>query len=486
MKNELKTMVKAWARKAMPFCFLTLLPVTAQAQTDPTIMTINGQPVSRSEFEYSYNKNNAEGVIDKKSIDEYVDLFINYKLKVQAALDAHLDTLTSFKKEFATYRDQQTRPSMVTDADVEQAAHEYYDNMVKQIGPKGLFSCSHILIRLNQNASDAEQAAAKNRADSVYNVLKKGADFAELAKKVSQDPGSARNGGQLPLAAKGSFVTEFEQAALALKDGELSQPVQTPFGYHIIKMKGRQDVEPYDSIGPRIVQFLEQRGVRDQIVDKKIEEMVAASNGQLTKESLMEARADSMQMVDPELKNLIREYHDGLLLFEISNKNVWDKGAKDEAGQAQYFKKNKKKYKWVVPHFKGISYHVKDAADIAAVRNCVKKLPFDQWADKLRQEFNKDSVIRIRVKKGIFKQGDDVLVDHDVFKKDTTVTPMKDYPYHATFGKKLTAPENYTDVRSQVIADYQEALEKEWVATLRKKYTVVVNKDVLATVNKHN
>ena len=79
---------------------LTLLPLGAMAQDDPTIMTINGQPVSRSEFEYSFNKNNSEGVIDKKSVEEYVDLFVNYKLKVQAALDERFDTLTSFKKEF--------------------------------------------------------------------------------------------------------------------------------------------------------------------------------------------------------------------------------------------------------------------------------------------------------------------------------------------------------------------------------------------------
>lgn len=485
MKNELKIVMKEWTKRVLPITLFAFLPLVSSAQADPVIMTINGQPVNRSEFEYSYNKNNSEGVIDKKSINEYVDLFVNYKLKVQAALDAQLDTLTSFKKEFATYRDQQIRPTMVTDAEVEASAHEYYDNMVKQIGPKGLFSCSHILLRLDQDADNATQTAVKNRADSIYNALLKGADFAELAKKMSQDPGSGRNGGQLPLAAKGSFVPEFESAALALKDGELSKPVQSPFGFHIIKMHGRQDVEPYDSIGPRIIQFLEQRGVRDQIVNKKIDEMVAASNGRLTKESLMEQRADSMQVQDLELKNLIREYHDGLLFFEISNQMVWDKASKDEAGQAQFFKKNKKKYKWDDPHFKGISYHVKDKADLVAVRNCIKKLPFDQWAEKLRQEFNGDSVIRIRVKKGVFKRGDDVAVDHDIFGVDTTVTPMKDYPYYATFGKKLKAPENYTDVRSQVIADYQEMLEKEWVADLRRKYPVVVNKDVLATVNKH-
>lgn len=460
--------------------------VQAQTQNDPVIMTINGQPVTRSEFEYSYNKNNTDGVIDKKSIDEYVDLFVNYKLKVQAALDAQLDTLSSFRKEFATYRDQQIRPSLVTDADVEKEARDYYDNLVKQIGPKGLFTCSHILILASPDAEEAVREAAKNRIDSVYTVITNGADFAEVAKNVSQDPGSAKNGGRLPLATKGYFFKEFEDAALALKDGEISKPILSPVGYHIIRMEGRQDVEPYDTLGPRIVRYLESRGVRDKIVDEKIAAEVAASNGALTAETYMDQLSAEKEAQDPELKNLIREYHDGLLLFEVCNREVWEKAAQDEAGLAQYFKQNKKKYKWDAPRFKGISYHVKDAKDVAAVRKCVKKLPFDQWTEKLRTEFNNDSIIRIRVKKGIFKEGDDALVDNKIFKKDTTVTEMKDYPFSATYGKKLKAPEDYTDVRGLVTADYQELLEKAWVDELRKKYTVVVNKDVLATVNKHD
>ena len=76
----------------------SLFAATLSQQDDPVIMTVNNQPVLRSEFEYSYNKNNSEGVIDKKTVDEYVDLFVNYKLKVAAALEARYDTLTSFKQ----------------------------------------------------------------------------------------------------------------------------------------------------------------------------------------------------------------------------------------------------------------------------------------------------------------------------------------------------------------------------------------------------
>jgi len=85
----------------------------AHAQDDPTIMTINGRPVSRSEFEYSYNKNNTDNVVDKKTVAQYVELFVNYKLKVEAALAARLDTTQAFRNEFADYRDQQVRPGTV-------------------------------------------------------------------------------------------------------------------------------------------------------------------------------------------------------------------------------------------------------------------------------------------------------------------------------------------------------------------------------------
>ena len=453
-------------------------------QDEPIVMTVAGKPVTLNEFEYSYNKNNSEGVIDKKNVDEYVDLFINYKLKVAAALDAKYDTLTSFKQEFAQYRDQQVLPAMVTDDDMLKEAQHIYDNTVKQIGPDGLIQTAHILLRLDQKASQEEMDAAKVRIDSIYNALKQGADFAELAAKVSQDPGTAQQGGLLPFVQRGQLVKEFEDAAFALQPGEMSPVVQSPYGYHIILMKERKMLEPFDFHKDNILKFMEQRGIRDQLAKAKVDTLVSQSGGTLTQADLMKQKADELSAQDSDLKNLIREYYEGLLLYEISNRLVWDKAAKDEAGLAQYFKKNKKKYDWDVPHFKGIAYHVKEVADIEGVKNCVKKLKFDQWAEALRTTFNGDSVIRIRVEKGLFKRGDNALVDSAVFQKDTTVTKLKDYPYDAVYGKVLKkGPEDYTDVRGQVVADYQDLLEREWVAELRRKYTFTVNEDVLKTVN---
>ena len=373
---------------------LCAFAITAGAQTsDPVVMTINGQNVTRSEFEYSYNKNNGDEVIEKTTVEQYVPLFVNYKLKVAAALDARLDTLASFKAEFAKYRDQQVRPSIVTSEDVENEARKIYDDRQKMIGDKGLIRPAHILIRLAQKASSAAQDSAKARIDSIYACLRSGADFADLATRLSQDPGSAKRGGLLPWICIGQTLKEFEDVAFSLNKGEMSKPFLSPVGYHIVKMTDRKQLEPYDSLRANIITFIEKRNLRDAIAQRKVSEMVKSSDGRLTAAEIMQQRADSLAKVDEAMKYLIQEYHDGLLLFEVSNREVWEKAAADSVGQMKWYKKYRKK----------------------------------------------------------------------------------------RYGKK-----KYEEVKAAVTADWQDELEKRWVAALRKRYDVVIYDEVLKTVNKHN
>lgn len=461
---------------------LCSLAVSAQVN-DPVIMTVGGKPVLRSEFEYSYNKNNTDGVIDRKTVEEYVELFVNYKLKVAAALEEHFDTLASFNKEYLEYRDQQIRPTLIDDADIEAEARKIYQSTKDRIGPDGLVEPAHILLRLAQQADAQTQSKVKQRADSIYNALLAGADFAEMARKYSEDPGSAQRGGSIGQISRGQTLKEFEDATFALKDGEMSKPVLSSVGYHIIKMIKHSDFAPYDSLRDDIRNFIESRGLREAVINEKIEAL--AKQGNTTPANLMNQRADSLAAIDQDTKYLFQEYHDGLLLYEISNREVWDKASKDEEGLKAFFKKNKKKYKWDSPRFKGIAYYAKDNKDIAAVKKSLKGVSFDKWAEVLRSTFNSDSVLKIRVEKGLFKKGDNVLVDKYEFDVDTIPAEKKGYPYCATYGKMLKAPKEMSDVRSQVTSDYQDAMEKKWLQGLRKKFPVVVNKDVVATVNKH-
>ena len=458
---------------------------TLAQSSDPTVMTINGVAVPRSEFEYSFNKNNGEGVIDKLSVDEYVTLFVNYKLKVAAALDAKLDTLSSFRQEYQMYRDQQIRPTMVTDADVLAEARQMYDRTKEMIGTKGLVRPAHILLRLSTKATAQQQEKIKQRMDSVYRALQGGADFAEMAKKVSEDAGSAARGGELPWIAPSQTLKEFEDVAYSLAPGQMSKPFLSPVGYHVILMKERKQLEPFDSLKATIIESIERRGIRNDIADMKLRRKVAESDGTLDADQIMQQQADSIAAVNPEMRYLFKEYHDGLLLYEISTREVWDKASSDEAALKAWFDTHKKNYAWKEPRYKGIAYHVKTKQDVKAVKNCVKKLPFDQWNEALRTTFNPDSIIRIRVEKGIFKPGDNATIDKMVFKQNASAKVNPDYPIDAVFGKKVKRPDDYTDVRPQVVEDLQDYLEQEWVADLRRRYQVEVNKEVLKTVNKH-
>ena len=384
MKNE------EWRKTLVSI--LCAFAITAGAQTsDPVVMTINGQNVTRSEFEYSYNKNNGDEVIEKTTVEQYVPLFVNYKLKVAAALDARLDTLASFKAEFAKYRDQQVRPSIVTSEDVENEARKIYDDRQKMIGDKGLIRPAHILIRLAQKASSAAQDSAKARIDSIYACLRSGADFADLATRLSQDPGSAKRGGLLPWICIGQTLKEFEDVAFSLNKGEMSEPFLSPVGYHIVKMTDRKQLEPYDSLRANIITFIEKRNLRDAIAQRKVSEMVKSSNGQLTAAEIMQQRADSLAKVDEAMKYLIQEYHDGLLLFEVSNREVWEKAAADSVGQMKWYKKYRKK------RYGKKKYEEVKAAVTADWQDELEK----RWVDALRKRY--DVVIYDEVLKTVNK-----------------------------------------------------------------------------------
>lgn len=371
---------------------LCAFAITAGAQTsDPVVMTINGQNVTRSEFEYSYNKNNGDEVIEKTTVEQYVPLFVNYKLKVAAALDARLDTLASFKAEFAKYRDQQVRPTIVTSEDVENEARKIYDDRQKMIGDKGLIRPAHILIRLSQKASSAAQDSAKARIDSIYACLRSGADFADIATRLSQDPGSAKRGGLLPWICIGQTLKEFEDVAFSLNKGEMSKPFLSPVGYHIVKMTDRKQLEPYDSLRANIITFIEKRNLRDAIAQRKVSEMVKSSDGQLTAAEIMKQRADSLAKVDETMKYLIQEYHDGLLLFEVSNREVWEKAAADSVGQMKWYKKYRKK------RYGKKKYEEVKAAVTADWQDELEK----RWVDALRKRY--DVVIYDEVLKTVNK-----------------------------------------------------------------------------------
>ena len=462
-----------------------LFSQTSFAQTsDPIVMRINGKDVTRSEFEYNYNKNNTDGVIDKKTVEEYADLFINYKLKVCAAIDAQLDTLTSYQQEFRSYRDQQLRPLLVSPEAVEKEVHAYYDQMLAQLEGKQLIQPAHIFVHLQQQSTAEQQAAAKTRIDSIYQALRNGADFAKLAAEVSDDKGTGQRGGVIGWIGPHQLLQEIEDAAYALKVDEISAPVQSKVGWHVLKLMDQRPLEPYDTLAPRILQFLEQRGIKDKIANEVVDSLSKQSGK--TAEQVMDDASDRFAAQDDDLKFLIQEYHDGLLLYEICQRQVWEPAARDTASLENYFKKNKKKYAFDKPHFAGALLQARTPELLKQAQTTLKGNPEEQWANLIKTQFNADSV-QVRFERRVFQQGENAIVDSLAFSIKQGKTRMnKNFPAVGILGRKLKkGPQLWTDVSAQVVQDYQALKEQEFVDELRRRYPFEVYKDALNTVNKH-
>ena len=622
------------------------LCINLKAQ-DEVLMTINGEPITKSEFEYIYNKNNSDNAIDKKTLDEYVELFVNFKLKVAEAKAQGLDTTKTFKRELNGYRKQLAKPYL-TDAELEDAlfqeAYSHFSEdcevshiLIKTEGDDTLTSYNkalEVIARLNAgedfgkvaDETSADQSVARNhgylgwftalqlvwpfekamydlplnqistpiKSDYGYHVIKvhnrrpawgqvnarhimkvcsesmtpdmqnkkyqemveikkrldAGEDFATLAKEVSDDKASAQKGGDLGWFGIGRMVREFEVATYALNAGETSEIIKTRFGYHIINLKEKRGVEPFEKKKADIQRMMQydsrstaaktsfintlkkeynfqinnnevikakvlavQYADNDSLLKIKAVEhdgaLITFADQQITTSELvsyyvmtkamgtdMDTKIDQiaemklMQYEDSQLENkytdfanLMKEYHDGILLFEVSNHEVWEKAIKDKKGLEKYFKQNRKNYTWSEPRYRGFVVKCKDEATAKRLNKEIKRMNPDSVVNYVRTKVNNDSITFATIERGLWKQGENSHVDLTQFKQTNTQVEVNEkLPIVITIGKKLKKPETYIDVRGTITADYQNHLEKLWIENLRNKYTVEINQEVLNTL----
>mgnify|MGYP000164657117 CR=1 FL=1 len=214
------------------------LQVSLNAQTkDPVLFSVNETPVHLSEFNYIYSKTNGEKAdYSKASLEEYLDLYVKFKLKVHRAKDMQLDTVPALKRELAGYRQQLANSYLVDKEVTERLVQEAYDRTKEDI------DISHIMIGVKAGASKAEEDKAYKAISAIYEKLQKGGDFNQLAKENSQDDYSKNNGGRLgyftAMFRRGFY--EMETAAYTTKIGKYSKPVRTAAGYHIIKVNKKR------------------------------------------------------------------------------------------------------------------------------------------------------------------------------------------------------------------------------------------------------
>jgi len=203
---------------------------TAQA-ADQVILNISGDNITRSEFEKVFRKNNSkETSFTKKDVNDYLELFINYKLKVREALELKMDTVSSFQSELAGYRKQLAQPYLADKSVTDSLLREAYNRMKKEV------RASHILVKCPLDALPKDTIEAYNKAMKIRSDVMKGGDFAKIAKEISGDPSAKDNAGDLGYFTALQMVYQFENAVYNTPVGQVSMPVRTRFGYHIIKV----------------------------------------------------------------------------------------------------------------------------------------------------------------------------------------------------------------------------------------------------------
>ncbi len=227
-------------KKLISSCLLVLSGAAMFAQTadlkNKVLFTVADDTVTAGEYMAVYNKNRNLGEdIDPKTPSEYLDLYVNFKLKVHEAKAIGMDTVPSFLREYGSYRDQLAKPYL-NDKDVtKELVKEAYQRMKKDV------RASHIMIMVDGSAPPADTLHAHKTIMNIKKQLEKGGDFAALAQEYSADSYSAKQGGDLGYFTVFNMVYPFETAVYNAKVGEITGPVRTRYGYHLIKVTDKRD-----------------------------------------------------------------------------------------------------------------------------------------------------------------------------------------------------------------------------------------------------
>jgi len=461
---------------------LSVLGLTmVTAQDDPVLVTVNGNGIPRSEFEYFLNKNNTDAVLDSKAMSKYMDMFIDFKLKVIAAEEAGLDTTRAFIDEFSEYRGYQVDEFLTDSSYLEFLARQTFEASQAEVGPKGLANVGVITV-YPRSMEQKDIDVAYFRLDSIIKCLAQGDNFSKLAMECSQDE-RASVGGQMGWIPASALPQSIADVVFELNAGEVTEPLFSTYGYQLYTVFGRQFFNDFEEHRASIYSWIKENGT-DVLARRHRAEVIADSLGWkgLTGEEAL-ARVDSMlEEINPEFRLISQEYHDGLLLFEISNREVWEKAAADTLAIKEYFKEHQSRYDYANPRFEGLVLFAKSEEAYRDLQEYVKGVPESRLVEKI-VEFNMDSV-RVRVLRGPFSKGENQYADKIVF-GEGDFTPMRLFPYTAYMGEVLSAPRSWEDVQGQVVTDLQDEMEKQWVSDLRKKYRYKVDKKVLKTVNNH-
>ena len=203
---------------------------------------------------------------------------------------------------------------------------------------------------------------------------------------------------------------------------------------------------------------------------------------EFTAKSLLDYESRNMDKRHPEIRYALQKSNEDYLIKEVTRQKVDLPAMNDRAGLATYFKFHSSDYRWDTPRYKGAVLHCADKKTAKQAKKMLKKLPQNEWTDKLRQTFNTSGVEKIQIEQGIFADGDNKYIDKLVFKKGGFES-LVSYPFIITVGEKQKGPDDYREVIDQVRRDYRTYLDTYWTRELRESGKVEINQEVLKTVN---
>ncbi len=633
------------------FCFNSF----AQNSKD-VLFTIDNNQYFTDEFKRIYLKN-LDLVKDdsQKDLNQYLDLFIGYKLKVSKAYKLGLQNNSKYQNELSSYRNQLSKAYLNDSKVTNQLIEEAYNRSLKEV------KASHILLSFDESIKGADTLAFYNKALELKRRIEKGEDFETIAIANSQDPSVAENKGNLGYFSSFRMVYPFECAAYKTKIGQISNPVRTRFGYHLIKvtdvrdnkgevtvahimilnptettpeakLKAKQTIEdiskkiqqgenfealasqfsedkssavkggvlqrfgtgqlsseafeniafslvnkgdvsqPFESgFGWHIVKLIEKHPIKSleeskleleskikrdersiiitntlanklkskytvetnkiqyQNVEKAVNDAIYSQTWEIPKdkenfigdlvtigkskkvatpsflsyihsqqknklttkpvkklvgelfeswkgEQLIAYYNDNLENEFPEFKNVMDEYRDGLLLFDLMENEIWTKSKTDTIGLKKYYESNKSKYNWKERY----DVDILSSTDAKVINEAQKMLKKGKSIEAIKAKFNKDNKVAIMVKSGLFEK------NYDILDKIPTIVKgveniYKDANYSFVVNVKSMKPvqtKELEECKSKVINDYQQHLEATWVDDLKKEFSVKVNQDV--------
>lgn len=475
-------------RRFLFFILLLAGCLSVQAQDDPVVMQVAGEDIFRSEFEYFLDKNLPDQTLDLKTLQEYAGLYVNFKLKVAAAKEAGIDTTAQFLKEFREYRNRAADAFLIDSSWIEVRAKDLYDERALNVGPTGYYEVSVITI-IPKGATDESIDQAKVKIDSLRQIIiSREKTFAEVAKTMSDDI-MGPEGGYMGWIARPDVPDFVSNAVFSFSPDSLSVPVTitepcwTEVGWMMFCISGHKDMEPYEHERPEILDFMDRQGYNKFARYSTANKIARESGWKLRDAAALDTINGMLEQMFPEFGHISKEYYEGLLLFEISNRNIWSKVSSDTLALENWFAANKNKYKYDVPVFKGCVVFCRDEKTFDELKHYTEAVSLSDLPSKIA-EFNGNDE-RVRFIKGPFRQGVSTYCDAVVFGMDSNVTFDSNFSCPGYIGKVLDVPEEWTDVPGLVISDLQDAMEKEWVSGLSKHFGYRINKKALKSMASH-